>query len=192
MTSNRNKPAICVFCGSKSGLNPLFTEAAQQLGQQIAERGYSLVYGGANIGLMKTVADAALAAGGDVIGVMPKHLEAHEISHQHLTQLHIVDDMHSRKAKMAALSDASITLPGGIGTLEELFEIWTWSQLAIHNKPLSLLNVDHYYDPLLEFIDQSVQQAFVKPDIKQRLIVQTDSNLLLDALESAMKSAVTG
>lgn len=153
---------ICVFCGSKAGDRPAYTEAARELGEALAHRGVGLVYGGASIGLMGVVADATLRAGGQAIGVIPDSLKDKEIAHPGLTELRIVDSMHARKALMADLSDGFVALPGGIGTLEELFEIWTWSHLKIHQKPCVLLNVEGYYDELLIFLDKMHDAGFIK------------------------------
>ncbi len=176
---------ICVFAGSSSGRRPVFREAAHTLGQEIAARGLGLVYGGASVGLMGAVANAVLAAGGKVTGVLPKALSEVEITHSGLTELFIVDSMHERKAMMADLSSAFVVLPGGIGTLEEAFEIWTWSQLSIHSKPIGLLNVDGFYNKLTDFLDQLVEDQFVR-DV-HRGIMQMDAvpARLLDLLQQA-------
>jgi uncharacterized protein (TIGR00730 family) len=139
--------AICVFCGAKTGVDPIYREAAQTLGRTLAERGLTLVYGGGAVGLMGVVADAALAAGGKVIGIIPQSLQDAEVGHKGLTHLEVVDGMHARKARMSELADAFIALPGGLGTLEELFEVWTWGQLGYHAKPLGLLEVNNFYAP---------------------------------------------
>ncbi len=155
---------ICVYCGSRPGNNPAYLEAARELGKQLTDQGLGLVYGGASIGLMAETANAVLAGGGEVYGVIPKALAEVEVAHHGLTQLHIVDDMHARKALMAELSDGFIALPGGLGTFEELFEILTWAQLGYHDKPCGLLNIEGYYDVLLQFLEQSVNAEFVKAD----------------------------
>lgn len=152
---------ICVFCGSKFGRNPAFEKAASELGAAIAARGLGVVYGGGQVGLMGVVADAALKAGGRVVGVIPQALADREVAHHGLTELHVVASMHERKAMMADLSDAFVALPGGYGTLEELFEVVTWLQLGIHDRPIALLNVAGYYDSLIEMIDLAVQEDFV-------------------------------
>ena len=154
--------SICVFCGSSYGTRETYADAARATGRVIADQGYTLVYGGARVGLMGTVADAALEAGGKVIGVLPKALEDKEIGHEGLTELHLVGSMHERKAKMADLSDAFIALPGGVGTLEEIFEVWTWGQLGYHKKPCGFLNIDGYYDHLIRFLDHQTDQGFTK------------------------------
>ncbi|XOV87707.1 MAG: TIGR00730 family Rossman fold protein [Pseudomonadota bacterium] len=176
---------ICVFAGSSSGRRPVFREAAAALGQEIASRGLGLVYGGASVGLMGAVADAALAAGGAVTGVLPRTLAEVEITHNGLTELLIVESMHERKAIMADLSAAFIALPGGIGTLEEAFEVWTWSQLGIHSKPIGLLNVDGFYDRLTGFLDQLVEDQFVR-DVHRRIMhMDAEPARLLDLLQHA-------
>lgn len=161
--------AICVFCGSSFGTREAYADAARDTGRLIAEQGYTLVYGGARVGLMGTVADAALDAGGKVIGVLPKALEDKEIGHEGLTELHLVGSMHERKAMMADLSDAFIALPGGVGTLEEIFEVWTWGQLGYHQKPCGFLNIDGYYDDLIRFLDHQTDQGFTK-DVMRTMV----------------------
>jgi uncharacterized protein (TIGR00730 family) len=161
------KPAsagrACVFCGSSVGANPTYLAEAKSLGQQLAGHGWGLVYGGTSVGLMGATADAALSAGAEVIGVLPRSLRDREIAHQGLTQLHLVGSMHERKALMASLSDAFIALPGGYGTLDEFFEIVTWAQLNIHSKPCILINTDGYYDLLLQFLARAAREDFVRP-----------------------------
>ncbi len=154
--------SICVFCGSSYGTLEAYGEAATATGEAIAGKGLRLVYGGAKVGLMGMVADAALAAGGEVIGVLPKSLEEKELAHEGLTELHLVGSMHERKALMADLSDAFIALPGGVGTLEEIFEVWTWGQLGYHSKPCGFLNIEGYYDQLIAFLDHQTGQGFTK------------------------------
>jgi len=161
--------AICVFCGSSYGTRKAYADAARATGRAIAEQGYTLVYGGAKVGLMGTVADAALNAGGKVIGVLPKALEDKEIGHEGLTDLHLVGSMHERKAMMADLSDAFMALPGGVGTLEEIFEVWTWGQLGYHSKPCGFLNIDGYYDDLIRFLDHQTDQGFTK-DVMRAMV----------------------
>ncbi len=173
---------ICVFCGSSFGRSDLYKDAAHRLGERVAEKGYGLVYGGASIGLMGAVADGALKAGGEVIGVLPKALASLEIAHTGLTDLKIVSSMHERKAIMASLSDAFIALPGGIGTLEEAFEIWTWTQLGLHRKPIGLMNVDGFYDKLASFLDQLVEEQFVKSEHRRILLSDADPATLIDKL----------
>ena len=173
---------ICVFCGSSKGTKPAYAEAARAMGTLIAQRGLGLVYGGGEVGLMGIVANAALAAGGEVIGVIPEALMRMEVGHPRLTELHVVATMHERKAMMADLSDGFIAMPGGIGTLEELFEIWTWGQLGIHPKPLGFLDVAGYYQPLHAFLDHTVTEGFVKEHHRAMTAVETDPATLLDRL----------
>lgn len=175
--------SVCVFCGSSAGNRPEYAVAARQMGVALAERELTLIYGGGNIGLMGAVADAALEAGGRVIGVIPQHLEDWEVGHRGLTELEIVGSMHERKARMAELADAFIALPGGLGTFEELFEILTWAQLGLHQKPFGLLNTAGYYAALLALLDTAVQERFLRPE-HRRLILEepTDPNVLLDRL----------
>lgn len=155
--------SICVFCGSSSGQSPMYKEAATRLGEYLAAREIELVYGGAQVGLMGAVAEGCLNAGGRVYGVMPEKLANLELVHSGLTELQIVPDMHARKATMADRADAFIALPGGVGTFEELFEVWTWTQLGIHRKPLGVMNVGGFYDSLLGFLDQVESAGFMKP-----------------------------
>ncbi len=155
---------LCVFCGSSHGDDPAFAVAARSLGLAIAERGDHLVYGGGGIGLMGVVADAVLEAGGVVVGVIPAPLATREVAHSSLTELVVVETMHERKAKMAELADAFLALPGGFGTFDELFEILTWAQLGIHRKPIGLLNISGYFDPLLALVEQAIGRGFVAPN----------------------------
>ena len=175
---------ICVFCGSSPGLDPTFLSDAQALGRAIAGSGRGLVYGGAKLGLMGALADAALAAGGSVIGVLPRSLVGKEVAHDGLTDLRIVDTMHARKALMADLSDAFVAMPGGLGTLEELFEMWTWGQLGLHRKPLAVCGRVELFAPLLEFLDRLVEQRFIWPAHRNMLIVERDPAQLLARLEA--------
>ncbi len=165
---------ICVYCGSRPGNNPAFLQAAHSLGKLLADHGLGLVYGGASIGLMAETADAVLAGGAEVYGVIPQALADVEVAHDGLTELHIVKNMHERKALMAELSDGFIALPGGLGTFEELFEILTWAQLGFHEKPCGLLNIANYYDGLLDFLDQSVAAGFVN-QAHLDLLLKSDS-----------------
>ena len=174
--------SICVYCGSSSGAQPIYIEQAKRLGTSIAQAGIALVYGGASVGLMGAVADAALAAGGRVIGVMPTSLIEKEIDHKGLNELHIVSNMHTRKAKMAELSDGFIAMPGGAGTLEEFFEMWTWSQLGYHLKPCGLLNVAGYFDGLITFMRHTVTEKFVKAEHVDMVLVETEPQVLLQRL----------
>ncbi|QBF24927.1 TIGR00730 family Rossman fold protein [Pseudomonas tructae] len=176
--------SICVFCGASSGVNPAYREAAIHLGRSIAERGLTLVYGGGAVGLMGIVADAAMAAGGEVIGIIPEALKNAEIGHTGLTRLEVVDGMHARKARMAELSDAFVALPGGLGTLEELFEVWTWGQLGYHAKPLGLLDVNGFYSKLGSFLDHVVAEGFVRPQHRAMLQLADSPAQLLDAMDS--------
>lgn len=175
--------SVCVFCGASMGTNPAYREAAVALGQAIARRSLTLVYGGSSVGLMGAVADAAMAAGGEVIGVMPQSLIDAEIGHKGLPRLEVVDGMHARKARMAELSDAFIALPGGLGTLEELFEVWTWGQLGYHAKPLGLLDVNGFYEKLGGFLDHIVEEGFVRPQHRAMLLLGKQPDELLDAME---------
>ncbi|WP_310620796.1 LOG family protein [Flexibacterium corallicola] len=172
--------AVCVYCASSFGLRKEFGEIAFETGRSIAKSGQTLVYGGANVGLMGLVADGALSEDGQVIGVLPEALSEKEIAHTGLSKLHIVGSMHERKALMNDLSDAFISLPGGAGTMEEMFEMWTWAQLGYHNKPSGLLNIAGYYDHLIAFLDQMVQAELIKPEMREILIVETDPTRLLD------------
>ncbi|MEG1041219.1 TIGR00730 family Rossman fold protein [Pseudomonas sp. NUPR-001] len=176
--------SVCVFCGASSGVSPAYREAAIALGQAIAQRGLTLVYGGGAVGLMGIVADAAMAAGGEVIGIIPQALKDAEVGHNGLTRLEIVDGMHARKARMAELSDAFVALPGGLGTLEELFEVWTWGQLGYHAKPLGLLDVNGFYSKLGSFLDHVVEEGFVRPQHRAMLKLADSPSQLLDAMDS--------
>lgn len=181
---------ICVFAGSSPGKRPEYAEAAQQLGEELCARGYDLVYGGGGVGLMGTVADSVLGNGGRVIGIIPAALAEKEVAHQGLTELRIVASMHERKALMAELSNAFIALPGGLGTLEELFEVLTWVQLGIHTKPCGLVNVGGYFNGLLEFILHAVEERFLKPEHRSMILVDSDIKALLDAVEAFVPPAV--
>lgn len=180
MSSSAN--SVCVFCGSRHGARDVYAQAAEALGAEIARRGLRLVYGGGNVGLMGVIADAVLAQGGDVLGVIPDSLVERELAHRGVTTLRAVRSMHERKALMASESSMFIALPGGLGTLEELAEIWTWRQLAFHEKPIGLLNTGGFYDALLRFLDHAVAEGFLKPMHRDRLIVETDPGRLLDRL----------
>ncbi|MFD1409950.1 TIGR00730 family Rossman fold protein [Kroppenstedtia eburnea] len=174
---------ICVFCGSSPGSNPIYMEGAKQLGISLAEAGLTLVYGGARVGLMGAVADSILAHGGKVIGVIPKSLVDREIAHTGLTDLHIVGSMHERKALMSELADGFIALPGGSGTLEEFFEVFTWAQLGHHQKPCGLLNLNGYYTPLLQFIDHTIGEGFMKEDYRAMILSDSEPKPLLQRFE---------
>ncbi|MEO7084137.1 MAG: TIGR00730 family Rossman fold protein [Gemmatimonadaceae bacterium] len=174
--------ALCVFCGSNAGTRPNYTIAAQQFGAAVAQRGVTLVYGGGRIGLMGSLADSALKAGGRVVGVMPKHLVDREVAHHGLTDLHIVASMHERKALMIELSDAFALLPGGFGSWDEFCEAVTWRQLGLHAKPLGILNVLNYYDPLLSLATQSVAEGFVRSSLFEAISIHDDPETLLLSL----------
>lgn len=175
---------LCVFCGSSAGNDPVYMEQATRLGEDLAKAGIGLVYGGASVGLMGAVADAALAHGGEVIGVIPHALKQKEIAHQGLQDLRVVDSMHERKALMAELSDGFIAMPGGVGTLEELFEVWTWAQLGYHDKPCALFNVNGFYDGLSAFLAHVVNQAFLREEHRNMVIVQNSVEALLQSIQT--------
>jgi len=172
--------SVCIFCGSSSGDHPRYTEAARETGHEIARRGWTLVYGGARVGLMGVVANAALGAGGRVVGIVPRFLYEREVGHDGITSLEIVGSLTERKLRMGELSDAFLSLPGGIGTLDELFEAWSWSQVGLQHKPSGLLNVAGYYDGLVAFVDRATAAGFVKPQHRQLLAVSDDVGELLD------------
>jgi uncharacterized protein (TIGR00730 family) len=182
---------ICVFTGSRHGLRTEYAEAATTLGRELVTRDYGLVYGGGNVGLMTTIADAVLQLSGDVTGVIPNSLVSKEVAHLGLSDLRIVDSMHERKALMAELSDGFIAMPGGIGTMEEFFEVLSWAQLGLHEKPCALLNVAGYYDPLVQFIDHAVAQDFIKPKHRALLIVESEPRRLLDRLDALIAARPT-
>jgi uncharacterized protein (TIGR00730 family) len=173
---------LCVFCGSNAGQDPVYLATAHALGEALAASGIGLVYGGASVGLMGAVADAVLAKGGNVIGVMPQALVDKEIAHKGLTDLRVVGSMHERKALMAELADGFIALPGGLGTFEELFEVWTWAQLGYHRKPCALLNAGGFYDKLTDFLDDVVERGFVKPIHRAMLIIENEPAALIGAI----------
>jgi uncharacterized protein (TIGR00730 family) len=173
---------VCVFAGSSQGTNVVYQVAARELGAALARAGIGVVYGGGRIGLMGVLADAALEAGGHVIGVIPRGLATRELAHDRISEMRVVSSMHERKALMAELSDAFVALPGGLGTLEELFEVVTWAQLGIHGKPIGVLNVEGYYDPLLAFVDHTVSQGFVRAEDRQLIRVSASPVDLLDLL----------
>jgi hypothetical protein len=175
---------ICVYCGSRSGTDPAFRTAAASFGRLLAERGIGLVYGGGDVGLMGAVADGALDAGGDVVGVIPEALEAREVAHAGLTRLDVVDSMHARKRRFADLADGFVALPGGFGTLEELVEMLTWAQLGFHTDPCGLLNVAGYYDGLVSFFETQVDAGFVEPAHRDLLVVTDDPDELLTRFAS--------
>jgi uncharacterized protein (TIGR00730 family) len=181
---------ICIFIGSSAGARPEYAAAARELGELLAGRGCTLIYGGAAVGLMGLLANAVLEAGGHVIGVIPRALVSREVAHRGLTDLRIVGSMHERKALMAELADAFIALPGGLGTLEEYFEITTWAQLGLHAKPCGLLNVAGYYDELIRFLDHAVAQGFVRPAHRAMVLVDESPASLLDRFERYEAPAV--
>ncbi|MFE4426536.1 TIGR00730 family Rossman fold protein [Peribacillus butanolivorans] len=186
---------LAVFCGSSKGASTVYLEAAKKLGKELAKRNITLVYGGACVGIMGAVADSVLEAGGKVIGVMPSFLEKREISHKNLTELIVVDSMHERKAKMAELADGFIALPGGPGTLEEFFEIFTWAQLGLHHKPCGLLNINHYYDPLVALFNHMSDEQFLHEKYRSMALVDVEPNGLLDQFNTyeppTVKSFIT-
>jgi uncharacterized protein (TIGR00730 family) len=179
---------VCVFTGSRQGASPAYALAAQQLGRELVARGYGLVYGGGNVGLMNVVANTVLDLRGTVVGVIPNSLVSKEVAHRGLTELRVVGSMHERKALMAELSDGFIAMPGGIGTMEEFFEVLSWAQLGLHEKPCGLLNVAGYYDSLITFLDQAVAKDFIKPKHRALMIVEEDSTELLDRFQQAWRS----
>jgi len=176
--------SLCVYCGSSSGITPNYADAARKLAQALVERKIALVYGGGNVGLMGIIADEVMRLGGHVTGVIPKALVRKEVGHRQITELHVVENMHERKAMMADLADGFIAMPGGIGTLEELFEVMTWAQLGFHDKPIGVLNVDGYYDALLAFLQHTVQQGFLRPQHVSLLMVESDVAALLHRFET--------
>lgn len=182
MSAKEQPVSICVYCGSRHGRQPAYTAAARALGTAIGERGWQLVYGGGRVGLMGEVADATIAAGGRVVGVIPESLKQREVEHQGLDELHVVPTMHLRKQMMAERSDAFVALPGGIGTLEELYEVWTWRQLGYHRKPIGLLNTAGYYDHLLSFMRLSVDEGFLSAEQMAAVQVGIDPLALLSQL----------
>lgn len=176
--------SVCVFCGSSRGKRAEYADAARELGTEMARRSFRLVYGGSHVGLMGLLADACLAGGGSVVGVIPHKMVEREVAHDRLTELFVVDTMHERKAKMSDLADGFIAMPGGIGTLEEFFEIYTWGQLGYHAKPYCLLNAAGYYDQLLAALDHAVNEGFVKPAHRDAVLVSENPTDALDQLES--------
>jgi uncharacterized protein (TIGR00730 family) len=185
-----DRPAICVFCGSSSGMSPAYVEAARRVGCALVRRGVGLVYGGGRVGLMGVLADAVLGAGGQAIGVIPRALATKEIAHDGLTELHVVSGMHERKALLATKSSAFLTLPGGIGTLEEFFEILSWGALGIHQKPIGILNVDGYFDPLIALLDHGIAQQFILPEYLHPLLVSDQPDSLVSDLLAYVPSPI--
>jgi uncharacterized protein (TIGR00730 family) len=183
--------SVCVFCGGNLGARPSYGAAAGRLGELLVERGLSLVYGGAHVGLMGIIADTVLGKGGKVFGVIPTFLAGKEIAHQGLADLRVVASMHERKALMAERADAFVALPGGFGTLDELFEILTWAQLGLHQKPCGVLNIDGYFDGLLSYLDHAAAEALLKAEHRAMLIVATEPGELLDRLASYRATPVT-
>ena len=175
---------ICVFCGTSTGANHAYVKHAQHLGQVLVEKNITLIYGASSDGVMAAIANAMLAAGGKVIGVIPHALCERADVHTGLTELHLVDTMHQRKALMNELADGFITLPGGIGTMEEFFEMWTWAQLGVHQKPCGLLNIASYYDPLLAFLEHMVAQRFLRPEHRELVYVETNPERLIAHLSA--------
>ena len=175
-------PTLCVFCGSSGGTRPDYLDAARALGRAAAGRGIGIIYGGARVGLMGALADAALAAGGSVTGVIPRALVDREVAHEGLTHLHVVASMHERKATMASLADAFVALPGGIGTLEELFEVWTWAHLGVHAKPCAVLDVAGFWRPLLDALDRMTAEGFIRRDVRAMLLEANDPDTLFTRL----------
>src|SRR6266511_2052885 len=173
---------ICVFCGAATGRAPDYVDAARVLGEMLAQRGIGLVYGGGRVGIMGALADAVLDAGGRAIGVIPQQLLDREIAHDGLTELHLVKDLHQRKARMAELADAFITLPGGIRSMRELFEVWSWAKLGLHSKPCGLLNVNGYFDSLGTLADEMVTEGFLEPVYRRMLLIEEQPGVLLDRL----------
>lgn len=176
--------SICVYCGSSPGRDPVYAEAAIDFADEIVSRDLSLVYGGSSVGVMGTLADAVLDADGEVIGVIPAALEEKEVAHPNLSELHVVESMHSRKQMMVDLAEGFVALPGGLGTIEEIFEVLTWAQLGIHEHPCGFLNINSYYDDLTAFLDTTVAEEFVKPIHRERVIVESTPAALLDAFTS--------
>jgi uncharacterized protein (TIGR00730 family) len=184
--------SICVFCGSSAGSHEIYSQKAHDLGQLLVEKDISLVYGGSNVGIMRVIADTMLQSGGRVIGVMPHTLIDREVAHKGLTEFHVVETMSARKMLMGDLSDAFIAMPGGIGTLDELFETMSWNQLEIMDKPVALFNISHYFDHLIKFLEHSVDQRFVKPEHHTNLIVDDDENQLIQKIDSYTPLKVDG
>jgi uncharacterized protein (TIGR00730 family) len=181
---------VCVFCGSSPGARPAYGDATEEFARLLVEEGIGVVYGGGAVGLMGRLADSVLAAGGEVIGVIPEALVAREIGHKGLSELRVVGSMHERKALMADLADAFVALPGGLGTLEELFEVYTWAQLGLHRKPCAILNVEGYYDGLAAFLEQAVSERFLRRETRELLIIETDAAVLIDRLRSFRPEAI--
>ncbi|MGN7408661.1 TIGR00730 family Rossman fold protein [Sporosarcina sp. SAFN-010] len=176
--------SLAVFCGSSTGIDSGFIEHAEKFGEELANNNKTLIYGGAQVGCMGALADATLHSRGKVIGVIPRKLKAVEIAHDQLTELHVVNTMHERKSKMAELADGFVALPGGAGTLEEWFEVFTWSQLGYHAKPCGLLNVNNFFDPLISMIDHTIEQGFMNKNYREMIIISSDPKELLEKMDS--------
>lgn len=174
--------SIGIFCGSTLSNDEAILEAATELGKILASNQIRLIYGGASVGIMGMIADSCLAHGGQVIGVLPRFMRDREIAHPHLTELHLVDSMHERKALIVKLSNGFIALPGGIGTLDELFEVWSWQKLGLHQEPIGLLNVNHYYDKLLQFLEEMCERHFLKEDVLKKLYLAENPHALISKL----------
>jgi uncharacterized protein (TIGR00730 family) len=181
---------VCVFCAASPGADPVYVEQARAMGRFLAESGRRLVYGGGRTGLMGALAEGALGAGGEVIGIMPRHLVDREVAHTGLSELRVVESMHERKALLAELSDGFLAMPGGLGTLEELFEIWTWGQLGLHRKPYGLFEVAGFYARLLTFLDHAVTEGFIRREYRELLVVDTDPGALISRMESVALPAL--
>lgn len=182
--------AICVYCGSSNRVDERYKEAARRIGRQVGERGLQLVYGGGRVGLMGLAADAALAAGGEVVGIIPAHIQDLEVEHTGLTELHVVDSMHVRKRMMFDRSDAFVVLPGGLGTLDETFEILTWRQLGLHDKPLVIVDCDGYWRPMLDMLDHMIDRGFARPEHLNLFRVVDDVDQVFDALALAPEPVI--
>jgi uncharacterized protein (TIGR00730 family) len=181
---------VCVFCAANTGADPAYARQAGEMGRYLAESGRRLVYGGGRTGLMGALAEGALSAGGEVIGIMPKHLVEREVAHSGLTELRVVASMHERKSLLADLSDGFLAMPGGLGTMEELFEVWTWGQLGLHRKPYGLLEVNGFFAPLLTFLDHAVMEGFIRQEYRELLVVDTEPSSLIGRMEAMSPPAV--
>lgn len=188
--AGRGVKSVCVYCGSSPGRQEVYAEAVRALGRSLAARRIRLVYGGSSVGLMGVVADTVLGLGGEVVGVIPQALFDKEVGHPGLSELHVTASMHERKAKMAELSDGFVALPGGVGTLEEIFEIWTWAQLGLHGKPCGLLDVGGFYSALVEHVDRATAEGFIRPEHRRMLLVEEDPDALLDRFAAHVAPAV--
>lgn len=179
---------LAVFCGSSTGTRSVYIENAEKLGKELANTNRTLIYGGAQVGCMGALADMSLYYGGSVVGVIPKRLKDVEIAHEQLTELHVVETMHERKAKMAELADGFVALPGGAGTLEEWFEVFTWSQLGYHAKPCGLLNVNGFFNPLIEMLDYTIEEGFMNESYREMILIASDPKELLDKMDTYNQS----